>query len=86
MTQLTVQLDTRPSGTDVSSPMSEPNGRGSGTTANPIRGEAMQTAQSSARRVRHEVADALRLAAFSLAASVGVALLLSVCSHLVGAK
>jgi hypothetical protein len=45
----------------------------------------MQTVQPSARRVRHEVADALRLAAFSFTASAGVALLLSFCSHLVGA-
>jgi hypothetical protein len=35
--------------------------------------------------VRHEVADALRLAVFSLTASAGVALLLNFCVHLVGA-
>ena len=82
---LTVQLDTRPSGTDISSPMSEPIGRGSGPTANHPRGVAMQTVQPGARRVRHDVADAFRLAAFSLAASAGVALLLSLCVHLAGA-
>lgn len=45
----------------------------------------MPTVQTSARRVRHDVADAVRLAVFSLTASVGVALLLSVCARLVGA-
>jgi hypothetical protein len=37
------------------------------------------------RRVRHDVADAVRLAAFSLAASAAVALGLSALSHWVGA-
>lgn len=36
------------------------------------------------RRVRHDVADAVRLAAFSLSSSAGVALLLIAWSHLVG--
>jgi hypothetical protein len=49
----------------------------------------MQTAQStmrsSGRRVRHDVADAVRLAAFSLAASAAVALGLSAFSRWVGA-
>ncbi len=39
----------------------------------------------SGRRVRHDVADAARLAVFSLAASAGVALALSAFSQLVGA-
>lgn len=45
----------------------------------------MQTVQRSGRRVRHEVADALRLAVFSFGVSGAVALLLSFLSHLVGA-
>lgn len=87
MTQLTVQLDTRPPATGISSPMSDPVGRGSGPTARSIkeRSETMQTVQPSARRVRHDVADAVRLAAFSFGVSVCVALLLSFLSHLVGA-
>ena len=88
MTQLTVQLDTRPPATDISSPMSDPVGRGSGPTARSMekeRSEAVQTMQSSERRVRHDVADAVRLAAFSFGVSVCVALVLSFFSHLVGA-
>ncbi|HUQ00266.1 MAG TPA: hypothetical protein VM093_07375 [Aeromicrobium sp.] len=45
----------------------------------------MQTVQPGARRVRHDVADAARLAGFSLAASAGVAVLLSFGAHLAGA-
>lgn len=45
----------------------------------------MQTVQPGARRVRHDVADAFRLAAFSLTASAAVALLLSFCVHVAGA-
>lgn len=77
----TVQLDTRPSESDISSPVSEPNGRGSGLTA----GVAPQgVAMVSKRRVRHDVADAARLAAFSIGASTAVAALLAVCSHVAG--
>ena len=43
------------------------------------------TGRSPARRVRHDVADAARLAAFSLAASAAVALGLSALSRWVGA-
>ncbi len=43
------------------------------------------TRQSSSRRVRHDVADAVRLAVFSLAASAAVALALAVFSHWAGA-
>jgi len=90
---ITVQLDTRPSATDISSPVSVPNGRGSGPTATSTTGGAMQavpmsgqvSGQSPARRVRHDVADAVRVAAFSLAASAVVALGLSAFSHWVGA-
>jgi len=42
-------------------------------------------APASGRRVRHEVADAMRLAAFSLAVSAAVTLGLSAVSHWVGA-
>lgn len=48
----------------------------------------MPTAQGAVptpgRRVRHEVADAVRLAAFSLAVSAAVALVLSAFSHWAG--
>jgi len=48
----------------------------------------MPTAQAAAstpgRRVRHDVADAVRLAAFSLAVSAAVALALSAFSHWAG--
>ena len=40
---------------------------------------------TSGRRVRHDVADAARLAAFSLAVSAAVALGLSAFSHWAGA-
>ncbi len=41
-------------------------------------------ARQPTRRVRHDVADAVRLAAFSLSASAAVALGLSAFSHWVG--
>lgn len=66
--------DTRPTGSDITSPMSEPIGRGSGGTATP----------TTVRRVRHEVADAAKLAMVSLAASAGVGSLLLLGAHLVG--
>ena len=43
------------------------------------------TRHSSGRRVRHDVADAARLAAFSLAASAVVALALAIFSQWVAA-
>jgi hypothetical protein len=46
---------------------------------------AHTSGQAPGRRVRHDVADAVRLAAFSLAASALVALALSAFSHWVGA-
>ena len=47
---------------------------------------AQMSRQSSSRRVRHDVADALRLAAFSLAASALVALALAAFSLWAGAE
>jgi len=76
-----VQLDTRPPRSDIPSPMADPVGRGSGPMVLSPRGDMMQTT----RRVRHEVADAVRLALFSFGASATVTLALLGWSRLVGA-
>ena len=73
-----MQLDTRPTGTDISSPMSEPIGRGSGHTAGTIRKGTVMEGQ---RRVRHEVADAARLISVSFALSVAGAVVLGALSQ-----
>ena len=76
-----VQLDTRPSRSDITSPMADPIGRGSSPMVLSPRGDMMQTT----RRVRHEVADAVRLALFSFGASAAATLALLGWSRLVGA-
>ncbi len=73
----TARRDLRPSGSDFTSPMSEPPVEDLAARRHPAPTPARRITMDNTRRVRHDVADGFLLMGFSLAMSIGIAGLLA---------